>query len=86
MVLSWATRSFPVRCDGGMDSEKGGTKELWERLDNEPANAFAAFGCLRFQEPLTDSVQSGPVVPQRIVPEPVGVGQPLYRERRRTVR
>jgi hypothetical protein len=45
VVLSWATRYFPVRYDGGVDTEKGGTKELWESLDNEPANAFAAFGC-----------------------------------------
>jgi hypothetical protein len=28
-----------------MDDQEQRPKELWERLENEPANAFAAFGC-----------------------------------------
>src|SRR3712207_4938145 len=28
---------------GGMDAEKSGTKELWDRLENEPEGAYRAF-------------------------------------------
>src|SRR5215213_10915264 len=34
-----------------MDTEKSGTKELWDRLENEPGNAFAAFGCFDSLDP-----------------------------------
>src|SRR5215217_8038024 len=50
------TRYFPVRYDWDMGTEKSGTKELWERLDNEPANAFAAFGCFDSLDPKERSV------------------------------
>jgi hypothetical protein len=48
VVVGWVheggARFLPDRYDGGMDTEKSnGTKELWERLENEPERAYRAF-------------------------------------------